>query len=307
MNKIQYIKNQTANTQSGFTLVEVMLYLAIVGLVFLIGINAFGGQSGQVRYTDSMRSLQSYVQNQYSQFSSGVMPAAEGCRYEGASRNPILSESSDGSCVQFGKVFLLSTESPTQIQIYDLVARNPKDTNFGADSSIEGQCNSFDYRCLDPSVINEGSPVVYETLWGAEFFRGIEPRYGLFGNSSSPAEMRNNRKPDNIRAFGWIRDPSTNQIVPIVFGGVPSESDQPADLNTIKEPENYRYTENAIKTATQSTTVFPRVALGSEVGSAFCFRSSNGSIGMLTIGIAESQDTVGLELKEGITYHDCSA
>lgn len=55
-----------AKTQNGFTIIEVMLFLAVAGAL-TIGILAGSGIAiGQQRYRDSVTTLQSYIQQQYS-------------------------------------------------------------------------------------------------------------------------------------------------------------------------------------------------------------------------------------------------
>lgn len=54
-----------AKTQTGFTIIEVMLFLAVTGAL-TVGLLAGSGVAiGQQRYRDSVSSLQSYIQQQY--------------------------------------------------------------------------------------------------------------------------------------------------------------------------------------------------------------------------------------------------
>jgi type II secretory pathway pseudopilin PulG len=55
------------HTQTGFTIIEIMLFLAVTGLL-AIGILVGSGVSiGQQRYRDSVNSLKSFIQDQYSE------------------------------------------------------------------------------------------------------------------------------------------------------------------------------------------------------------------------------------------------
>lgn len=54
-----------AKTQTGFTIIEVMLFLAITGMLAAAILVGSGIAIGQQRYRDSVGSLQSYIQQQY--------------------------------------------------------------------------------------------------------------------------------------------------------------------------------------------------------------------------------------------------
>jgi type II secretory pathway pseudopilin PulG len=54
-----------AKTQTGFTIIEVMLFLAITGMLAAAILVGSGVAIGQQRYRDSVGSLQSYIQQQY--------------------------------------------------------------------------------------------------------------------------------------------------------------------------------------------------------------------------------------------------
>lgn len=61
-----------ARTETGFTLVEAMLFLAITGLLTMGILVGSGVAIGQQRYRDSVNSLKSFVQDQYSDVSNVV-------------------------------------------------------------------------------------------------------------------------------------------------------------------------------------------------------------------------------------------
>lgn len=55
-----------ADTQHGFTLIEVILFLAVSTLIFTGALVSIGGVVNTQRYDDSVTSLQDYLQGQYS-------------------------------------------------------------------------------------------------------------------------------------------------------------------------------------------------------------------------------------------------
>ena len=56
----------SARTETGFTLVEAMLFLAITGLLTVGILVGSGVAISQQRYRDSVNSLKSFIQDQYS-------------------------------------------------------------------------------------------------------------------------------------------------------------------------------------------------------------------------------------------------
>ncbi len=58
--------------QAGFTIIEVMLFLAVTGMLGAAILVGSGVASGQQRYRDSVNSLKSYIQGQYSEVSNVV-------------------------------------------------------------------------------------------------------------------------------------------------------------------------------------------------------------------------------------------
>lgn len=301
MEKLELQKAGRVNGASGFTLVEVMLYLAIVGLVIMIGFNAVGGRTAQVQFTDSMRGLHGYVNSQYNEFINGVMPADLTCSYsDDNNRTPEIYSTEDaqpdGTCVLLGKAFVFTDAEDGDSRIvdtYNLVGRNlisaTEDDNCGAD----------DLRCLDPYVIDLNDPRVYELLWGTEFIKGNERNHTVFGNGGNPIEDAEvNGTTDNVRGFGWLKLPTTNQVVPLVFGTNPAFGKFTAEDFG---PDIYV----AHETVLQEEGSVPKVALNTEFNSAFCFQGSNGQYAMLVFGEGESQEVVNLTFGEETSTHDC--
>ena len=55
-----------------FTIIETVLFVAISSLMILVAMNAIGSSQSNVQFTDSMRSLQSFIETQNSAATSGV-------------------------------------------------------------------------------------------------------------------------------------------------------------------------------------------------------------------------------------------
>lgn len=82
----------SAQSQTGFTIVETMLFLAVAGLLTMGILAGSGAAINQQRYRDSVNSLKSFVQDQYSDVTNVVN-----------SRNNQWSCDSNGNVVQAGE------------------------------------------------------------------------------------------------------------------------------------------------------------------------------------------------------------
>lgn len=292
--------------QTGFTLVEVMLYLAITGLVIMIGLNAVGGRTADVRFTDSMRSLQGFVTAQYGEFVNGVKPPEVGCSYPNTAAtepNLVAGGTSDGTCILFGKVFVFEDNPPgdnTVVKVYNLVGRNLDESQYS--ESLPG-CNSEDLRCVHPAVLNLNAPVTNQILWGTEFVKGNERNHSLFGNTGDPWDGGGfNSRSDNVRGFGWLKEPVTNEIIPVVFGSNQANGSPQFTADLLNNHLIYV----SHRKATDELSANPNVALGGEFNSAFCFEGPSGQMGMLIMGEGESQEVVNLTFGEETDTHVCT-
>src|SRR4029450_12347478 len=76
-------------TQSGFTLIEVMLFLAVTGLLAMGILAGSGAAINQQRYRDSVNSLKSDIQQQYSEVTSVIN--SRGANWE-CNANGVISD-----------------------------------------------------------------------------------------------------------------------------------------------------------------------------------------------------------------------
>ncbi len=60
-----------ASTQRGFTIIEVILFLAISGLLLGVAIASVNANINNSRFNDAVRSTTSYLQGQYSEVAAG--------------------------------------------------------------------------------------------------------------------------------------------------------------------------------------------------------------------------------------------
>lgn len=174
------------NTGSrGFTIVEVMLFLGISGLL-LIG--AFAGSSrliADTRFTDSVRGLESFMQRQYEEVTNGVNPRGRlSCDSDGVSTGNQAPGKSD--CLLLGKVVVFRTNSAA-VEVFDVVGNRSE--SLPLNPNLEDMLIAY-----EPQIVEE-SRSVYDIPWGTRFTAG-------------------RRAADNqqVNAVAFLRSPVSSQI-----------------------------------------------------------------------------------------------
>lgn len=162
----------------GFTIIEVLLVLAITGLLFLIGFYGVGGRTRTVQTTDSMRSLESFIQEQYNEVRTGVNPEGVG----GTDENTIV----------LGRIFGFQPGDST-VTIFYVIG----DRLFGDELNLApGEQDIHLINRAEPSTLVATQE--YELPWSSTFLTG-----------------RNGTEAADYSYFGFIRSPGSSQIYPV--------------------------------------------------------------------------------------------
>lgn len=204
--------------KSGFTLLEVSLFLAITSLLALIAFAGLGPRLRNVRFTDAVRTLDSTTQKQLSDFQDGVSNRAVTTKCSSTNGVPSISElgSSETSgtsedCILNGKVALFEKSS---VSYFPVVSAR--------ESSLS--CSQGDYGslfCFNPTIIT--FPSIKQTI---QYSNGAELKEG-----SNPA------------ALLYLQDPNGTQanIIPLnpnnLSTSVPHQIDFSSDVSGRTLPE----------------------------------------------------------------------
>lgn len=126
---------------SGYTIVEVMTFLAITGLLFISAATAVGGQQRNVQYSQSVRDFESQIQDVINDVSNGYFPdISRGTCSINVSGQPIFTDSTDDKgtsteCVFVGKSLFFNVAGQTEdIGVGTLVGAN---TDIGVQASLK--------------------------------------------------------------------------------------------------------------------------------------------------------------------------
>ncbi len=159
--------NMGIKKDNGFTIIEVMLFLGVTGLLAIGILVGSGIAIGQQRYRDSVNSLKSLIQDQYSQ-TANVINGRDGawaCSPAAAVTEESVAGQPRGTsdCVLLGK-YLTIDEAGTGITISSVTGYRTG-TGIPAGSDIDELQNNYQIGV---------SPINQETLdvnWGAQVVR----------------------------------------------------------------------------------------------------------------------------------------
>lgn len=209
----------------GYTIIEVSLFLGISALLLALALVGTGLSIRTTRFTDSTRSLHSYVQQQYDDLLNGVNSrfgtesCSSGVVSTGTSQTPGTS-----NCLYMGKLIVFKPSSST-VTTYNIVGTEPA---------------TVDYSLSDEQLIYDFTPTVVTNV-------GVD-------NYSIPwlaTVSGSKRTVDNkaVDAFALIRSPRSTRIVSYVYKEPSSAGSYslaslinpslPADANNISRAANF--------------------------------------------------------------------
>lgn len=172
--------------KQGYTLLEVSLFLAISGALMLVAFVGLGPRLRNVRFTSSVRSLESNVQAQLIATQSGENSATNKCSQSTEPEYKVMlggtgDAGSSDPCVINGKVVVFRSNRVTYYPIASLRVQNPADPSC---ASATGFSSVF---CYGPTILDSTSSGVVDTPYSNS----------VVNNTGT------------IAAFGYIQDPSS--------------------------------------------------------------------------------------------------
>lgn len=182
--------------QHGFTLIEVIIFLAISGLLLTMAILGSGSMARHARFSDTINALHSTMQRHYEGITAGVntRPASGGC-------GGTTQELGTGSCLLLGKVISLANDSG------DIIVRYVTGTGVADSGSVYQQIQS-----AAPSVQTAGEET-YTLPWGAVVTSATRRRPAALPGETNKATTTF----AYITSIAWLRSPNASRIVPYYF------------------------------------------------------------------------------------------
>ena len=184
---------------SGFTLIEILLFVIIAATLIGVATSSIGARSQQVQFTDGMRSLEAYMQRQFSNVQNGTIDGRIDCN--GSSGSPSFGIGSDGNCVFLGVMFGFADPESATTDRDVITTQQIVGVRLETEDILA--CTDYTLYCVQPAIV-PGISERFEIPWGIEIYRS--GAVNLSG--SGHRETRN---------LGFVRDPNSTKILPIVI------------------------------------------------------------------------------------------
>lgn len=148
--------------QAGFTIVEISLFMAITGLLFLIALVGTSNTIRTVRFTESGRSLEAFAQKQYDDIINGLNNRGDqvSCT-SGIIDTSTPSALGTSNCLLIGKLIVFRQAS-ADVNIYNVVGTEPANVNYS-------QPDDTLITAFQPQAITSTAVSTFTVPWGAPF------------------------------------------------------------------------------------------------------------------------------------------
>ena len=203
--------------QVGFTVIEVTLFIAVSGLLFLIAVIGTGATMRTIRFTDSGRSLVAFIQKQYDDLLNGVNTRPDGLTCSGGVVASGSQPVGTSNCLLMGRLVLFRP-GDYRLSVYNIVGSEPANP---------------DYNRTDEQLIADFNPMVATAVGSSDYSIPWQARIsGIDRQSDSQA----------TNALAIIRSPRSSRIVQYTFK---TTEPVPASLSSIvSSAENVGKTTN---------------------------------------------------------------
>lgn len=255
---------------SGFTIIEVLIVLAVTALLFLSATALISGRSSQTEFDQSSRNFEQQIENVITQVDSGTYNATSAGCTQGSTSLTFgggnTGQGTDGNCTYIGAVVQLG-EGSDQSYMDTYVLGGNRLQN-GGSSDVTGLTNAA------PTIVQLGSGQPDKTETQLEY--GLHT-YTNGGSSSMNYSLDGGHTYTPIGAFALVYSFATYS------GGTIESGSQQINLVPIKGSalgENYTSLVDAMTSLRNGTS--PDNASGTEV--TICTRGITGQYALVTIG-----------------------
>lgn len=202
--------------RGGYTIIEVIIVLAISGAIFLSAVTIFAGKQARTQYYQAMQDVNSQISTSISDVRVSLFPGAGQytCSLQGnrPTLDPVASPGTNptgtsGDCIYLGKAFLVDTgATPGTIKSYSVLGTrlNPSTgkvaTSF-AQSNPEGVLNS---NLVEQYTLGANSTIKSSKVISTS---GVESSADLVGFYNS-LDATSSSGSQSLAAYGYLGFPS---------------------------------------------------------------------------------------------------
>ncbi|RWZ79526.1 MAG: hypothetical protein EOT04_01280 [Candidatus Chaera renei] len=192
----------------GFTVIEVIIFLAISGLMLLIAFIGTGVTIQWTRFSDSVRSTESYLQAQYDEILNGINPrnGSQVCSRGSVSSGAPGDPPGSSTCVLMGKAVKFTNGSGI-LDTYYIVGSEPT----GVDLSAQTDASLI--SLYQPQLVTvAGTTDSYKLPWDATV-NSVKRQDGVPANFYA---LIRSPLSSNILAYIFTYDGMSNNLTPFV-------------------------------------------------------------------------------------------
>lgn len=199
-------------THRGFTVVEVMLFLAISGLLLIIAFTGTGVAIERARFQDASRQTQAHLQSYYSDTLNGVSfrSDATACDPTTGIISPGTEPLGTSRCYLLGIVAVFPLGS-SQIKSYYVVGDQPPD------AALDGKSVNAQLKEYKPVIVQGSSTErVFELPWRSKIVSGCYTTDEVL-DASDETNYVDCDGTDAANAFLLLRSPESGELKQFAF------------------------------------------------------------------------------------------
>lgn len=192
---------------NGFTVIEVMIFLAISGLLIMIAFIGAGTSISHNRFVDGMRQTQAHIQQQYSDVQNGLNARLTGGSLPSGCGVLGMDRVGANKCLLLGKLIVFEA-GLSSIKNYPVIATNDVTSQEGVSSDGEA------LELANLQVVD--LPGQFDIPWGIELLRGCMN----LDNTASPTSDLVLAKCPTTTPFNSllvVKSPLTGVVLSYVF------------------------------------------------------------------------------------------
>lgn len=249
----------------GFTIIEVMLFLAVSGLMLIVAFTGVRGRNASAQFTDSMRSLQSFIQKTQTDLYNGVNLRSDGqnCTIDASGNFSISGSTNRGksNCIMLGRL-LEFTPNSSSVSVHSVVGRY---LSYDDLSKVSG--GDLDYIIASNPHIYSAPNLDsnYDIRWGTKFIKTNKP------NQAGAISFVS-------KTLAFLRSPAATTTYNVDFADTTSfASNSPVNV---------------------SSSAVGSFAFGSDVDVHYCFKGTNGQDAEIIVG-GSASDSIELQFDTG--------
>lgn len=256
--------------ENGYTIIEVMIFLAITGLLFASAAVAVGGGQRQAQYSQAVRDFETQIKDVANDVANGFYPTYDtgGCRKTGSEDNPQLVldpdmtsiQGSNNDCINVGKTLMFNLDSDS-FGVGTIVGINPSIT-----SSVD-----LTLTALEPTLAytegfgNQIDLTTYKPIrFGAEVTK--------IGSESFPSE--------EYSSISFITDFNTSGVVTRTENGTLTTNVY-GFIETLDSNENISEYQSDVEAINPDSNA----RVNPSQGFYICLRTTDGRIARVNLGV----------------------